>query len=356
MRDCTVTEPKPLRWGIIGCGQIAHDRVLPALDLAKNCEVVALFDPDRERIDRALLKAPGASTYDAIDGILSDANVEAVYIATPNHLHAEQTIAAAEAGKHILVEKPMALNADEGRQMVAAADRAGVKLMAAYMTLFNPAFQAAKRLADSGALGEIVAARGRHSYRMNPGTLSPANIWRLDPKNGGGPLLDVGVYSIFTLRELTGTRPASVAAVGTLTSLHGATNYDAIVVSYVAENGTPGTFEANFTFTSSNYEVEGTHGRLDLRGHITQLIAGRLDAEIWRDVRPRAVSQRVSHEVVPAGLPEFANYLGEVEHFADCVECDVEPISSGRIAVGDLAVADAVRESLQTGKRVDVRP
>ena len=84
------------------------------------------------------------------------------------------------------------------------------------------------------------------------------------------------------------------------------------------------------------------------------MIAGRLDAEIWRDVRPRAISQRVSHEVVPAGLPEFANYLGEVEHFAECVQHDREPISAGRIAVGDLAVADAVRESLRTGQRVDV--
>lgn len=349
-----VTEPKPLRWGIIACGQIAHDRVLPALDMAANCDVVALFDPDPSRIERALLKAPDAATYDTLEGLLADQNVEAVYIATPNHLHAEQAVAAAEAGKHILVEKPMALNADEGRHMVAAADKAGVKLMAAYMTLFNPAFQAAKALVDAGTLGTIVAARGRHSYRMNPGSLSPANIWRLDPKSGGGPLLDVGVYSIFTLRELTGTRPASVAAVGSLTSLNGTTNYDAIVVSYIAQDGTPGSFEANFTFSSSNYEVEGTKGRLDLRGHITQLIAGRLDAEIWRDARPRAVSQRVMHEVIPAGLPEFANYLGEVEHFANCVQHDLEPMASGRIAVGDLAVADAVRESLRTGQRVDV--
>ena len=354
LRGIAVTEPKPLRWGIIACGQIAHDRVLPALDMAANCEVVALFDPDPARIERALLKAPDAATYDTLEGILADRNVEAVYIATPNHLHCEQTIAAAEAGKQILVEKPMALNADEGRQMVAAADKAGVKLMVAYMTLFNPAFQAAKALVDEGSLGTIVAARGRHSYRMNPDALSPANLWRLDARFGGGPLMDVGVYSIFTLRELTGTRPAVVTAVGSLNRLPGTTHYDAIVVSYIAEDGTPGSIEANFTFNSSNYELEGSKGRLNLQGHITQLIAGRMDADIWRDVRPRAISQRVSHEVVPTGLPEFANYLGEVEHFADCVQQDREPISAGRIAVGDLAVADAVRESLQTGKRVDV--
>ena len=177
-----MTELQRLRWGIIGCGQIAHDRVLPALDMARNGEVVALFDPDHERVARALLKAPGAATYDTIEGILGDPGVEAVYIATPNHLHAEQTIAAAAAGKHVLVEKPMALDAAQGCEMVEAADRAGVKLMVAYMTLFNPAFQAAKRLVETGSLGTIVSARGRHSYRMSPESLSTANSWRLDPQ------------------------------------------------------------------------------------------------------------------------------------------------------------------------------
>ncbi len=350
-----MTESKTLRWGIIGCGQIAHDRILAALDLARNGEVVALFDPDQERVARALLKAPGAATYDTIEGILGDPGVEAVYIATPNHLHAEQTIAAAAAGKHVLVEKPMALDAAQGCEMVEAADRAGVKLMVAYMTLFNPAFQAAKRLVETEALGTIVSARGRHSYRMSPESLSTANTWRLDPHLGGGPLLDVGVYSIFTLRELTGSRPRSVFATGTVKQLQGLTTYDSIIFSYLTDDDTPGVIEANFTFNSSNYELEGTRGRCTLTGHITQLIAGRVDAELWPDAKPRRVSELFSHEVVPAGLPEFANYLGEVEHFADCVANDTEPISSGRIAVGDLAVADAVRESLLTGRRIEVR-
>lgn len=350
-----MTEDRVLRWGVIGCGQIAHDRILPAIDMAKNGRVVALFDPDSERVARALLRAPGAATYDSLEGMLGDANVEAVFIATPNFLHAEQAIASAEAGKHVLVEKPMALDARQGQEMVDAAQRAGVTLMAAYMTLFNPAFQAAKRLVESGALGEVVSARGRHSYRMSPESLSPANAWRIDPKHGGGPLMDVGVYSIFTLRELTGSRPRYVSATGTVRRLHGKTDYDSIIFSYLTENDTPGVIEANFTFNSSNYEIEGVRGHLDLTGHVTQAIAGRLDAQLWPDVKPRRISEVLSHEVVTAGLPEFFNYLGEVEHFADCIFTGTEPMSSGRIATGDLAVADAVRESLRTGKRVEVQ-
>jgi glucose-fructose oxidoreductase len=263
-------------------------------------------------------------------------------------------LAAAAAGKHVLVEKPMALDAAEGSRMVEAADRAGVTLMVAYMTLFNPAFRAAKRLVEGGALGEIVAARGRHSYVMTPESLSPAATWRLDPRHGGGPLMDVGVYSIFTLRELTGERPRSVSAIGALKRLHGKTEVDTILFTFLTEQGTPGVVEANFTFGSSHYELEGTRGRLALSGHVSQLIGGRLDAELWGDAKGRSVAERIVHEVEPAGLPPFANYLGEVEHFADRVLAGREPIAAGRVAVGDLAVADAVRESLRTGCRVEI--
>lgn len=354
MKNDTVSGLAPLRWGIIGCGQIAHDRIMPALATAGNCELVALFDPDGERLERAHAKAPDARIHITIDDLLRDANVQAVYIATPNHLHAEQTVAAATAGKHVLVEKPMALDAAQGRRMVEAADRAGVKLMVAYMTLFNPAFLAARRLVASGRLGEIVAMRGRHSYPMVPEALSAANAWRLDPRYGGGPLMDVGVYSIFTLRELTGMRARSLSATGTVRRLHGKTDTDSILFTFLTDDGTPGVIEANFTFSSSHYELEGTRGRLSLTGHVTQLIDGRLEAELWTGSRPRRVSERVSHDVVPSGLPEFANYLGEVEHFAECVLHDREPIPSGRSAVADLEVADAVRESLRTGARVEV--
>ncbi|MGH2533240.1 MAG: Gfo/Idh/MocA family protein [Thermomicrobiales bacterium] len=343
-----------IRWGIIGCGQIAHDRVLPALEMADNCETVALFDPDPERMARARGKAPAAVTCASLAELLADPHVQAVYIATPNHLHAEQAVAAAAAGKHVLVEKPMALDAAQGRQMVEAAARAGVKLMVAYMTLFNPIYKAAKRLLDADALGEIVAMRGRHSYAMRPESLSDANRWRLDPRHGGGPLMDVGVYSIFTLRELSGITPRSLSATGSVRRLHGKTDYDSIVFSYLGHDGTPGVVEASFTFGSSTYELEGTRGRLCLTGHITQLIGGKLEAELWPDFRPRRVSERISHEVVPAALPEFYNYLGEVAQFASCILNDTTPFPSGASAIADLEVADAVRESLRTGARVEL--
>lgn len=347
----TNSESKKLRWGIIGCGQIAYDRVIPALQLANNCQIVGLSDPDSARLEHAAAAVPGATTHSEIEGLLARPEVDAVYIATPNYLHAEQAIAAARAGKHILVEKPMARSAAEASEMVDAARDAGVQLMVAYMTLFNPAFLSAKRLISTGLLGEIVSVRGRHSYPIRPEAISSAAAWRLDPSHGGGPLMDVGVYSIFTLRELTGQRTAELSATGTVKRLQGKTDYDSILFTFLLEDGTPGVIEANFTFTSSNYEIEGTRGRLVLSGHVTQLIRGRLEAELWLP-KSREVSERIHHVVEPAGLPEFYNYLAEVEHFTDCVISGEVLAAPGVRAVHDLMVTDAVQQSLKTGARV----
>src|SRR5262249_27554435 len=159
--------------------------------------LVALSDPEQTRLEQAHATYPEARCYPEMEELLADENVQAVYISTPNFLHAPQTIAAARAGKHILTEKPMTLTAEEGVKMVEAAEQAGVMLMVAYMTLFNPSYQMAKRLVAAGLLGEIVAVRGRHSYVIEPERISPAAVWRLDPQHGGGPLMDVAVYPTF---------------------------------------------------------------------------------------------------------------------------------------------------------------
>jgi predicted dehydrogenase len=346
-------EGQRVRWGVIGCGQIAHDKALPALAGAERCELVALADPDAERLARCHGEYPRTRAYRDVGELLADPEVEAVYIATPNFVHADQTVQAARAGKHVLCEKPMALTAAEGRRMVEAAAQAGVQLMIAYMTLFNPAYLAAKRAADAGLLGEIVFARGRHSYAIAPERAArPAQAWRLDPRRGGGPLMDVGVYSAFTLRELTGRRIRWVSALGATRRFHRLTDWDSLVFSFLLDDGTPGVIEASFTYGSSLYELEGTRGRLSLAGHVSQRIVGRLDLALRSATG--AVAEQSTHEVVPDSLPHFYNYQREAEHFSRCVLTGQEPVSSGRKALHELLVADAVRESIQTGRRVEV--
>jgi glucose-fructose oxidoreductase len=317
--------------------------------------VVAVTDTDRARLDRAQQLAPDAKCFQEFDALLADDLVEAVYIATPNFLHAEQTVKAATAGKHVLCEKPMALSASEAEVMVAASERAGVKLMVAYMSLFNPAYLAAKRVVADGRLGEVVSTRGRHSYPIAPLNISAAAAWRLNPAHGGGPLLDVAVYPVATLREITGRQIVRIQAVGSTRLLRGLTNWDSIAVACLLDDDTPAVIEAGFTYSSSLIELEGTEGRLSLSGHISQSVAGRLEVEFWGRDSGRT-GERLVHELVPDALPHFGNYLNEVEHFAQCVFEDSEPVASGRIALADMKVVDAIRISIEEQTAVSLLP
>ncbi|GCE29544.1 oxidoreductase [Dictyobacter alpinus] len=342
-----------IRWGVIGCGQIAYDKVMPALAQAANAQLVALSDPDHSRLEQASKTYPDARCYTHMEDLLRDADVQAVYIATPNFLHASQTIAAAAAGKHILTEKPMALTAEEGQQMVDAAERAGVKLMVAYMTLFNPSYQMAKLLIGTGALGTITAVRGRHSYVIQPESVSPAAAWRLDPQHGGGPLMDVAVYSIFTLRDLASLSIQHLSATGTVRQLHGKTEYDTVLWTFLSKEGIPGVIEASFTFSSSYIELEGTQGRLTLTDHISQKTQGHLLVDLWLPGQ-QEIAEHMVHNVVPAGLPHYYNYLREVEHFSTCILTNTDPIATGNTALHEMKVVDAVRTSLRTGQAVQI--
>ena len=346
------SKERPVGWGVIGCGQIAFDKVMPGIRGAANAGIVGLSDPDDGRRDRAVESSPGATGYADFHEMLRNPEVEAVYIATPNAMHPEQTIAAAEAGKHVLVEKPMALTAADGYRMIEAAERAGVSLMVAYMTLFNPAYEHARRWVSSGALGEIVSVRGRHSYVIDPEGYSPAAAWRLDDSQGGGPLMDVAVYPIATIRDLLGQPCREVSATGTTRRLHGLTSFDSVLFSFLLADGTPGVIEAGFTYPSSLFEVEGTKGRLSLSGHVSQGTTGDLRVELYG--AGRGVSERISHTIDRDSTPQFQNYLREVEHFSACIRDGQTPVATGRVAVQDLEVTTAVRQSILTATRVQV--
>jgi predicted dehydrogenase len=221
------------------------------------------------------------------------------------------------------------------------------------MTLFNPAYEAAKRAVDAGLLGEIVFVRGRHSYAIPPDRISRAAAWRLDTVQGGGPLMDVALYPAISLRDLTGQRVKRLAATGTTRVLRGQTEWDSVVFTFLLEDGTPGVIEGCFTHGASLIELEGTRGRLVLSGHISQACTGHLELLICQPGQ-RLVGERVTHDVVPDGVPHFLTYQRELEHISWCISTGEEPRAAGSGAVAELVVADAVRESIRTGRRVDL--
>lgn len=196
-----------LRWGIISSAKIAREKVIPGLQRADNCEVVAIGSRDRQTAAAVAERWGIPSAYGSYDDVLADPRVDAVYVPVPNHLHARWTIAAAEAGKHVLCEKPMALTADEAQTMVDVCERTGVALMEAFMYRLHPSWERARELVADGTIGDLVAVDSWFSYYND----DPANIRNI-PEVGGGALMDIGCYCIDLSRLLFGSEPTRVAS------------------------------------------------------------------------------------------------------------------------------------------------
>lgn len=205
---------KKLNWGLIGCGDIARKRVAPALRDLADGELVAVNRAHSE-LAEAFAKEFGARRwYRAWRELLADEEVEAVYLATPVNLHAEQTIAAAEAGKHVLCEKPMALNVAECDRMIAACQAHGVKLGIAYYRHFYPVIQRVKELLTRGEIGQPVLAQINAFERFNPSPDHSRYWFVKKAQAGGGPMMDFGCHRIEALLNLFGTIERVRSSVG----------------------------------------------------------------------------------------------------------------------------------------------
>lgn len=193
-----------LRWGIIGCGDVAEHKGGPPLYTVHDSELIAVMRRDRKKAEAFAARHGAKWAYADVDALLADDELNAVYIATPPHLHCEHTIRAAQAGKHILCEKPMAMNVEECQRMVQACWDAGVTLMIAYYRNFYPNVAKMKALIKEGTIGEVVLARVNCTGFFNPSRHDFAN-WRVNPAiSGGGVLMDIGSHRISLLQYLMG--------------------------------------------------------------------------------------------------------------------------------------------------------
>jgi predicted dehydrogenase len=201
-----------LQWGLVGCRDISRKRVAPALRDLPNCELVAVSRADFGKAESFAKEFGARKWYRDYAELIADDEIEAVYIATPVHLHAEQAIAAAEAGKHVLCEKPMAMNVDECDQMTAACQANNVKLGIAYYRHFYPAIKRIKEIIADGEIGHPVIAQINAFEWFNPEPSSPRH-WLIEKAQaGGGPMLDFGCHRIEVLLNILGpiTRTAGV--------------------------------------------------------------------------------------------------------------------------------------------------
>ena len=197
----------PVRWGVLSTASIAVDKVIPGIQKATGCEVVAIGSRDGARARDVAGRMGIERAHDSYEALLADADVDAVYIPLPNHLHQRWTIAAARAGKHVLCEKPLALTADEAQGMVDACRDAGVLLMEAFMYRLHPSWTRVRELIAGGRIGRLRAVDSWFSFFND----DPANIRNIR-EAGGGALYDVGCYCVNLSRMLFGSEPQRVEA------------------------------------------------------------------------------------------------------------------------------------------------
>jgi predicted dehydrogenase len=199
--------PDKVRWGILGVASIAVRRAIPAMQNGQWSEIAAIASRDLRKAEEAARSFGVPQAYGSYEQLLADRSIEAIYNPLPNHLHVPWTAKAAEAGKHVLCEKPLALNAAEARTLLEVRDRMGVKIGEAFMVRTHPRWLRVRELVRAGRIGPLRVVSGAFSYF----NLDPNNI-RNVVAYGGGALLDVGCYPVTLSRFLFGEEPTRVVA------------------------------------------------------------------------------------------------------------------------------------------------
>jgi predicted dehydrogenase len=195
----------PVRWGILGAATIALEKVIPGMSRSALARVVAIASRDIGKARAAADRLGIPRAYGSYQELIDDPDIEAIYNPLPNHLHVPWSIRAAERGKHVLCEKPIALTAREARELLQVRDRTGVKIGEAFMVRTHPQWLAVKEIVESGRIGELRLVAGHFSYyRRDPGDIRSRVEW------GGGALMDVGCYPITIARWLFGAEPTAV--------------------------------------------------------------------------------------------------------------------------------------------------
>ena len=246
-----------LRWGILSTARIGTEKVIPAIRRAARCEVVAIASRDASRAADAAARLGIARAHGSYEALLADPEIDAIYNPLPNHLHEEWTLAAARAGKHVLCEKPLAMDAAGARRIVDGCDAAGVLLMEAFMYRLHPSWLAVRELVDAGRIGRLTAIQSWFSYFND----DPEDI-RNVAAYGGGALLDIGCYPVNLSRLLFGGEPEVAGAHVVRDPVSGV---DVLTSAILAFPTGVATFTVSTrTETDQRVHVYGDAGRLEV--------------------------------------------------------------------------------------------
>lgn len=339
-----------VNFGVIGAGGIAYRRTIPGMLKAKNCRLVAVMDP--VNIQRVASEFKLAKAYTREQDLLADPQVEAVYIASPVHCHLPQIQAAAAAGKHILCEKPLAMNLAQTREAVAACKKAKVYLQEGYMMKFHGAHAAIKQMIEQGRLGQIVYLRAQLScwYPQMPGA------WRQDPKlGGGGALIDMATHLYDLLAWFAGPVRRVAAMVNTLVQDYKSDDASTTLLEF--KSGAQATVDCFYCIpdeaSRTRLEVYGTQGAVLTEGTIGQSVGGVLEALQLSGAAGYDAQQSkdVARKFQKVPFPKINPYTAECSYFADCILQGRPPaLNDGRNALMIAELTDKAYRSYKQRK------
>ncbi|MBS1989821.1 MAG: Gfo/Idh/MocA family oxidoreductase [Cyanobacteria bacterium SZAS LIN-3] len=336
------TSTVKIRFAVIGLGHIAQIAVLPAFAHAREtCELTAFISDDEEKLTvlSKKYKVENCWNYGAIDEALASDSFDAVYIALPNDMHREYAVKAAAAGKHVLCEKPLAMNEEECLDMIKAAEEAGVKLMTAYRLHFEKTNMEAVDLINSGKIGRARLFNSSFTMQVRDGNI------RTQASHGGGPLYDLGIYCINAARYLFGAEPTDVAAafLNGLDERFEEIEESASVIMRFPDDRVASFLCSFGTKDASWYEVLGTLGSIRLEPAYDYSTDLKYEVKIGEKTESKCVKQ---HD----------QFAPELLHFADCILNDKEPRPSGYEGLADLRVIDAIHQAAENGQWVKIAP
>jgi len=332
---------KKLRWGILGAARV-NERLLPAIVEANNAELQAIASRRPGAAAQTLMQyAPqhvNVRTYDQLEALLDDSEIDAVYLPLANHEHAEWTLRAIEKGKHVLCEKPMALTVDDIEAIEEAAVRQSVTVMEGFMYRFHPQHARVLELLRSGLIGEVRSVRASYSFMMRP-----ARMYRLTEsiERGGGAMWDIGCYAIHSARLFFDQEPVAVTAM----SRYAESGAD-ITTSGIIDFGHGKFAHFDFSFERARkceYEIIGTQG--GIKCHTVWQLPGDIPVISWWTEDGKQSEER---------LPPANHFRLEIEHFSDCVLAGKPPLLSLDDAKANCRIIVAAIQSAATEETIEL--
>lgn len=333
-------------YGVIGIGYHADRFMGPAISKAADTKFVAVCSRSLKRAQDFASRHGVEQAYDSLEKMLQDADFDVLYVATPNSLHAEHTITAAEAGKHVLCEKPMALTEADGQRMIEACNKNKVKLGVDYQNRYHPAHVEARRLVQEGKVGEIYTAKAQYCRNFTRDFIR-SNLkgsWRNDlDMAGGGALMGTGLHPVDLLRFVLDSDVEEIQAVFDPKTPH---SIDEMVYAILTtENGVRGSVISGFIAPRSDDDLVlyGSKAKITCKGTVGMLLRGELLME------GDSINLKMSF---PTNDPLPGNYIRVVEAFNRCIEENTESDISGENGLQMIRIANAIIESNRKGKAI----